>query len=63
MDICWTFSSTIGLPNKTHVNRWLVMPWIPLLIRPKWWHSRRVSRDCITSIHRRQVILESLDFT
>ena len=50
MDICWTFSSTIGLPNKTQVNRWLVMPWIPLLIRPKWWHSRRVSRDCITSI-------------
>ena len=38
------------LLNKTHENRWLAMTWILLLIRPKWWYSRRVSRECITSI-------------
>ena len=43
-------SNLAKLLNKTHENRWLAMTWIPLLIRPKWWHSRRVSRDCITSM-------------
>ena len=36
------------------------MTWIPLLIRPKWWHGRRVSRDCITSIEGSLISAEAL---